>query len=263
MTNQFHEANRRRWDAGSESWARRADLSGTWRECHRNPSLALHDAELRWFGDVAGKNVAVLGSGDNKVVFALSGMGAKVTSIDISWQQLIVARHRAAELGLHVEFVQADVVDMSMFNDAVYDVVYTGGHVAHWVSDLNRYYAEAARILKPKGLLIVKEYHPIRHMWHPFLNLSRVSSNCLHQGVNYFERGPYRSEVAPEVLPVMPGGLEQFIFHWTVADYITAISSSGCKLIHLEEFDDSQESWETTPLAGLPASILFIGRRCG
>jgi hypothetical protein len=80
MTDHFHAANRRRWDAGSASWAHHADTRGIWERCHRDPSLALHSAELKWLGDVAGKSVAVLGSGDNQVVFALSGLGAKVTS---------------------------------------------------------------------------------------------------------------------------------------------------------------------------------------
>jgi hypothetical protein len=47
MTKSIHEANRRRWDAGSASWARRADKRGIWRKCHLDPSLALHPAELR------------------------------------------------------------------------------------------------------------------------------------------------------------------------------------------------------------------------
>jgi ubiquinone/menaquinone biosynthesis C-methylase UbiE len=55
----------------------------------------------------------VLGSGDNQVVFALSGIGARVTSIDISEQQLDFARSRTAALALSVEFVRADVVDLT------------------------------------------------------------------------------------------------------------------------------------------------------
>jgi ubiquinone/menaquinone biosynthesis C-methylase UbiE len=67
-------------------------------------------------------------------------MGAKVTSIDISEPQLDVARGRAAALGLNVTFIRADVVDLSCLDDATFDLVYTGGHVALWVSDLQRYY---------------------------------------------------------------------------------------------------------------------------
>jgi SAM-dependent methyltransferase len=256
MAGRFHEANRRRWDAGAASWAHRADTRGIWKRCHRDPSLALHPAELKWLCDIAGKRIAVLGSGDNQVVFALSGMRAKVTSVDISEQQLDVARQRAAELGLHVEFVRADVVDLSGLGDATFDVVYTGGHVAVWVSDLRRYYREAARILKPDGLLIVSEYHPFRRVW-------RRSASSLEIGFNYFDRGPHRFEAAADVLYAEPGELQQFEFHWTVADYITAILASGCQLVHAEEFGDAVKDWEGAPMTGLPGSLLLVGRRKG
>lgn len=45
--------------------------------------------------DVAGKTVCVLGSGDNEVAFALTGMGGKVTSIDISEERLRITKERA------------------------------------------------------------------------------------------------------------------------------------------------------------------------
>jgi SAM-dependent methyltransferase len=254
MTNQFHEANRRRWDAGSAWWARRADTRGIWRKCHVDPSLALHSEELRWLGDVAGRHVAVLGSGDNQVVFALAGLGARVASVDISERQIEVARKRAATLGLQVDFLRADVIDLSVLDDATFDIVYTGGHVAVWVSDLKRYYREAARILRPDGLLIVSEYHPFRRVW-------RDSPKNLELGFNYFDRGPHRFEAAPDVLRPKPGELEQFEFHWTVADYVTAILASGCQLVHAEEFGDCCEDWEGAPMTGLPASLLLVGRR--
>jgi ubiquinone/menaquinone biosynthesis C-methylase UbiE len=95
----------------------------------------------------------------------LAGLGAKVTSIDISEPQIETARSRAAALGLQVDFVRADVVDLSVVPDAAFDVIYTGGHVAVWVSDLRRYYGEAGRILKSGGLLIVSEYQPFRRVW--------------------------------------------------------------------------------------------------
>jgi SAM-dependent methyltransferase len=256
MADQFHEAKRRRWDAGSASWAHHADTRGIWRKCHRDPSLALHSAELRWLSDVSGKSVAVLGSGDKQVVFALSGLGANVTSVDISEQQLTIARNRASALGLHVDFVRADVVDLSSLSDATYDVVYTGGHVAVWVSNLQRYYTEAARVLKPNGQMIVSEYHPFRRVW-------KDCPSRLELGFNYFDRGPHRFETAPDVLYTAPGKLEQFEFHWTVADYISAILSSGCQLIYAEEFGDARENWESAPVAGLPAALLLVGRRNG
>jgi ubiquinone/menaquinone biosynthesis C-methylase UbiE len=254
MADHFHEANRRRWDAGSASWAHRADTRGIWRKCHLDPALALHSAELKWLSEIAGKGVAVLGSGDNQVVFALAGMGAKVTSVDISEQQIDIARNRAGSLGLQVEFVHADVVELTGLNDETFDVVYTGGHVAVWVSDLRRYYGEAARILKPGRLLMVNEYHPFRRVW-------KRSPTSLELRFNYFDRRPHRSEAVPDVLSTEHGELEQFQFRWTVADYITAILASGCQLIHAEEFGDTSDEWEGAPMAGLPESLLLVSRR--
>ena len=254
MANPIHEANHRRWDAASASWTHHADTRGIWKKCHLDPSLALHSAELKWLSDVAGKYVAVLGSGDQQVVFALAGMRARVTSIDISEPQLEVARSRAAVLGLTVKFIQADVVDLSCLADATFDVVYTGGHVAVWVSDLQRYYGEAARILKPDGVLIVSEYHPFRRVW-------KRSPISLEIRFNYFDRGPHRSEAAPDVLAATRGEWEQFLFRWTVADYIAAILTSGCQLIHAEEFGDTAAEWEGAPMAGLPLALLLVARR--
>jgi SAM-dependent methyltransferase len=219
-----------------------------------NPSLALHPAELAWLRHSAGKKVAVLGSGDNQVVFALAGLGAAVTSVDISERQIEVGRSRAAILGLQVDFVQADVVDLSVLGDAAFDAVYTGGHVAVWVSDLRRYYGEAARILKPDGLLVVSEYHPFRRVW-------RHSVGRLEVRFNYFDRGPHRSEGGPDVLYREPGDLEQFTFRWTVADYIGAILNAGCQLVHIDEFGDTCEEWEGVPMDGLPETLVLVGRR--
>jgi SAM-dependent methyltransferase len=138
--------------------------------------------------------------------------------------------------------------------DETYDIVYGEGHVAVWVSDLQRYYLEAVRILKPAGLPIVSEYHPFRRVW-------KDSPSRFEVGFNYFNRGPHRFKFASEVPHAEPVELEQFEFHWTMADCISAILSSRCQLVHAEEFGDTSETWEGAPVAGLPATLLLVGRR--
>jgi ubiquinone/menaquinone biosynthesis C-methylase UbiE len=161
----MHEANRKGWDAAAGAGLADFRCEINWRECHRNPGLILDERELKWLRGLRGKKACVLGSGDNRVVFALAGLGAGVTSVDISGGQLDVARQRAAQLGLPVRFLRADVTDLSAIENDTFDLVYTGGHVAVWVSDLRGYYAEAARILRPGGLFLVNEYHPFRRIW--------------------------------------------------------------------------------------------------
>jgi SAM-dependent methyltransferase len=205
---------------------------------------------------IVAAGMLVLHPGRTAPTRAVSGKSATVTRRSISEEQIEIARSRAATLGLQVKFLRADVVDLSGLTDARFDIVYTGGHIAVWVSDLTRYYGEAARILKPDGPLIISEYHPFRRIW------SRSASG-LEVDFNYFDRGPHRFEAAPDVLDPEPGDLEQFEFHWTVADYITAILAAGCRLVHAEEFGDTSEEWEGAPMTGLPGSLLLVGRRNG
>lgn len=254
--NYLHEANRKRWDAASERWAEGADSRGLWRRCPESPELVLCDRELAHLSGIAGKQVCVLGSGDNQVAFALAGMGAHVTSIDISQAQLDVAGRRAAELGLQISFRRADVTDLSEIDSDVFDAVYTGGHVAVWVSDLRSYYGEAARILKPGGLLMISEYHPFRRVWGE----SRERLVVEHP---YFDRGPFEYDTEADVLRSGPGTFKSFEFHWTISDIINSVLLTGCSLVEVHEFGENVADWEGAPMHGLPEFLLIVGRKSG
>ena len=253
-TNGYHSANKERWEAASASWARSADVRGTWRRCPAEPELVLSDMELRYLAGIAGKRVCVLGSGDNQVVFALAGLGALVTSVDIAHNQLQVAERRSRELGLSIEFVQADVTDLAALPDGAFDLVYTGGHVAVWVTDLTRYYAESARILVPAGLFMISEYHPFRRIW-------KESKTTLTVQSRYLDRGPFEYDYSENVLSRSVGPLRCYEHHWTVGDYLNAVVSAGCRILFVDEFGEYVGDWEGAPLDGLPEYLLIVARK--
>jgi ubiquinone/menaquinone biosynthesis C-methylase UbiE len=218
-----------------------------WQKCHRQPALVLSPAEMSFLGDVRGKHVCVLGSGDNEVVFALAGMGAAVTSVDISEKQLEIAEQRAGVLGLDVSFLRADVVDLAVIPDDAFDVVYTGGHVSVWISDIAKYYSEAVRVLRAEGLLIVNEYHPIRRMWH-----ESEGPTPRHR---YFDLGPYEY--------LTENGLTHVEFHWTTADHIQAVVDAGCTLVKVHEHGERKEEEEYAAAvpSTLPEYLMIVGRK--
>jgi SAM-dependent methyltransferase len=247
--NDLHEENRACWNEWADWWGRKADQRGTWQKCHRDPTLVLSPGEMRFLSDVQGREVCVLGSGDNEVVFALAGMGARVTSVDISERQLEIARERAGILGLDVSFLRADVTDLASVPDACFDVIYTGGHVSVWVSDIRTYYGEAARVLRPGGLFLVNEYHPVRRMW--------LESDGPAPAYRYFERGPYEYRTDE--------GRRQIEFHWTVADHIQAMLEAGCALVGVDEYGEGpeEEDYAASVPATLPMNLLLVGRKMG
>ncbi|MCU0611829.1 MAG: class I SAM-dependent methyltransferase [Candidatus Eisenbacteria bacterium] len=244
-----HEANRAMWNAQATAWARGTDARGLWRRCHQDPSLALCPTERALLGTIAGRETCVLGSGDNEAVFALAGMGALVTSVDISDAQLDIARARAESLSLEVRFVRSDVCILTDLADESFDVVYTGGHISVWISDLRRYYAEAVRILRPHGLFLVNDYHPTRRMWH--------DSQGPAPAHRYFDRGPYRY--------VSEEGLPQYEYHWTTTDHVQAMLDAGCTLVKIEEDGEGEEEGAHAAMvpADLPRSLLLGGRKMG
>ncbi len=252
--NLIHEANRRRWNVGAKRWAERADSRSIWKDCVHDPSLALSSEALKALDQVAAKQICVLGSGDNEVVFALASMGAKLTSVDISEAQLDIAAQRAEQLGLSIAFLRSDVTNLSALEADQFDLVYTGGHVAVWVSDLKRYYAEAIRILRPNGRFIVDEYHPFRRIWMPQPDQLRVE-------MSYFERGPFKYSYNEDVLTPTEGKYDQFEFHWTISDYVAAILEGGCRLQQLVEYGTRCEDWEGAPMEGLPNCLLIVGQK--
>ena len=249
-----HEANRKYWDAVSEQWAKGVDSRGLWRRCPSEPELVLSDKELEYVADISGKRVCVLGSGDNQVVFALAGLGGVVTSVDVSQEQLDIAERRAQELDLSISFIRADVTDLSVIDSSTFDIVYTGGHVAVWVSDLDTYYAEASRIIRPNGLLIVAEYHPFRRIWKDWLDRLVVE-------YSYFERGPFEYDMSKEIPGSKPGTTKSYEFHWTISDHINAVLKAGCRVLEIDEFGEDISDWEGAPLRGLPEYFLIIARK--
>ncbi|MDP6778254.1 MAG: class I SAM-dependent methyltransferase, partial [Candidatus Latescibacteria bacterium] len=138
--NEIHERNRRRWNHDSEGWKTLRDRDGLWRRCPEEPGLAFEGQALQFIrdraGDLAGKDVCVIGSGDNYAAFALAGLGAKVTSTDISENQLEVASERAEELGLDMMFLRADAAGLRPLPDSSFDLVCSTNGFLVWISDV-------------------------------------------------------------------------------------------------------------------------------
>ncbi|MXW06455.1 MAG: class I SAM-dependent methyltransferase [Gemmatimonadetes bacterium] len=229
--NEMHDANRRSWDYNAGSWAEMRDRDGLWRLCPEEPELGFSGGAYELIGSLAGsmegKEVAVIGSGDNYAVFALSGMKAKVTSIDISERQLEIASARADQLGLAIDFVRADATDLHAMADRSFDLVCSTNGFFVWIADLRAVYEEVFRILNPGGYYVFYDVHPFQRPWADRTMPIEIEKP-------YWQTGPFRDEKEGT-----------FEFNWTMADLLNPGADAGLVLRRiLERPAEDSNTWE-------------------
>src|SRR5512146_2786347 len=147
--NEMNKSNQHYWDAMASDWEALRDQDQLWRKCAKQPELAFDGEALpliqHYVGDLQGKRALVIASGDNYVAFALAGMGAKVTSTDISEKQLAVARQRAGLLGLDITFIQADATRLEGIGESEFDLVCSSNGFFVWIAEPGRVFQQVYR----------------------------------------------------------------------------------------------------------------------
>jgi SAM-dependent methyltransferase len=264
---QAHDANRRHWDAMALDWKRLRDQDGLWRRCHQEPRLAFEGRALETLrecaGDLREKRVCVVGSGDNYAAFALAGLGAQVTSVDISEQQLQIAAARASELGLRIRFVRADAAELHCLADSSFDLVCSTNGFLIWLADLNTVFSEIARVLEVGGCYVFYDLHPFQRPWSDQVAPIEMSKP-------YWDRRPYDSGADAETCE----------FHWALADILNALA--GARLIlrrviespaadsrfwqghsYVPGSDAGLLDWRRNPRAGLPVWLTVAAVKGG
>ncbi len=114
----------------------------------------------------AGKRVLEYGCGPGSQSFELAKRGAHVTGIDISPVAIEIARAEAERQGVEATFAVMDA-ERTTFPDGSFDLI-VGGAILHHL-DLDRAYAELARLLAPGGRAVFIE--PLGH--NALINLYR------------------------------------------------------------------------------------------
>jgi ubiquinone/menaquinone biosynthesis C-methylase UbiE len=169
MADRAHQrVNRARWNAIADEYQehnrpqiREQAFSGdvTW------GLWAIPESQLHVLGDVSGKDVLEFGCGGAQWSTALARQGARPVGIDMSERQLAHARRLRRETGIAFPLVQASGEQLP-FADASFDVVFAD-HGAFSFADPDRTIPEAARVLRPGGLLAFSHTSHIFEMASP------------------------------------------------------------------------------------------------
>jgi SAM-dependent methyltransferase len=215
----------------------------------------------KYMGDLKDKKVCVPSSGDNKAAFAFHLLGAKVTSCDISKNQLKNAKLLADEYKWDIEFICQDSMKLEKIKDSEYDLVYTSNGVHVWIDDMPSMYKNFHRILKSGGYNIFFETHPVLRPYG-------------------WNNGDYKPIKLYE--DVEPHG-DDLTYNWRTQDFVNAIASAGLIIREMQEFhsiegdlDDylpqekdpqhenfgiDMKNWKQNPWAALPQCLCLCSQK--
>ena len=123
-----------------------------------NPLPALEAPVVRAaVGDVLGLSVLDLGCGTGRHTVWLAEAGASVTAIDFSEGMLAEARRKPGMESVH--FMVHDLHQPLPISGDSFDLVVSGLVLEH-LRDMETFFAEVARVLKPGGRAVVSAMHP-------------------------------------------------------------------------------------------------------
>jgi SAM-dependent methyltransferase len=189
-------------------------------------------------------------------------MGAVVTSTDISSRQLEVARGRAVQLGLDIQFTRADACELQDIPDDHFDLVCSSNGFFVWIREPARVFQQAYRVLKPGGFYIFYDIHPFLRPWK-----DQVAP--LEMAKPYTASGPFENQ---------DHGQTSFEFHWRLCDLLNPLLEAGLSLTQVAESsaqdarfwegfsyapgsDAQLLDWQVNPRAGLPAWLTVAAQK--
>ncbi len=140
------------------------------------------ESRLNVLGDVGGKDILELGCGAARWSIALAKRGARVVGLDVSERQLEHARRNMRDAAVEFPLVHASA-EAAPLAESSFDIVFCD-HGAMTFCDPSRTVPEAARMLRPGGLLAFSAATPILNIcWNEAQD--RVDDR-LH--ANYFDQ---------------------------------------------------------------------------
>lgn len=123
-----------------------------------NPLIALEEPQVRAaLGDVRGLAALDMGCGTGRHALWLAQQGTHVTAVDFSEGMLAEARQKP--FAERVKLLQHDLHEPLPFGDQEFDAVVSGLVLEH-IRDLDGFFSEARRVLKPMGRAVISAMHP-------------------------------------------------------------------------------------------------------
>jgi 2-polyprenyl-3-methyl-5-hydroxy-6-metoxy-1,4-benzoquinol methylase len=199
---------------------------------------SLNKIESDLLGNIQDKRILHLQCHFGLDSLSLARRGAQhVTGIDLSDRAIDKARELAKSINLteSTRFICCNIYDLqqhlSCDQDDLFDIVFTSYGVIGWLPDINQWASLISLYLKPNGVFVMAEFHPVLWMFdetfsyieESYFNRRAIVSQC---------QGTYADRDAPI-------SNQSVGWNHSLSDVLQALINHGLHIDVLQEFDYS------------------------
>ena len=202
-------------------------------------------------GDVSGARIVDIGCGEGRFSRLLSGLGAKVTGVDLT--EPFIERARTLSVGDET-YVVGDAENLANLASRSFDLA-VSYIVLVDLLDFERSIEAAYRVLRPGGRFVICNVHPMRTSV-PYGWINQGGRKLFYALDNYTDEGPREFEW---------WGRRFINMHRTLSSYIAGFLETGFVLEGLHEPVPSEEQLAVNPTFDdeyrAPNFIIYVLRK--
>ncbi len=219
-----------------------------------NPMLT--DALLRL--DLKGKAVAQFCCNNGREILSVMGLGAaRGVGYDIAENMVQSARETAAAAGIACEFQACNVLDIPDAYTGQFDFVFFTIGAITWFQDLQALFAVAARCLRPGGMLMINDFHPLINML-PLPGEDAFDAQSPNRiAYSYFRAEPWLEQNSGAYMTQHRNTQIFTSFSHTMEAIVNALIGAGLTIASLREFDTDIGMTDAYDGLGYPLSYIL------
>ncbi len=182
--------------------------------------------------EVNGKDVAQVCCNNGQELMSIKNMGAgRCVGFDGAQGFVDQGRALADAAELDVAFVCCDAYDIPAAYHACFDIVVITIGVLGWMPDIDGFFAEVEKLLRPGGALFIYEHHPVLVMVKP-----DQAGAPVEWELSYFRTEPYVDDSGLDYYDGKDyGALPNVSFSHKLSDIIMAAIKTGLAVEAFEE----------------------------
>ncbi len=222
--------------------------------------------------DLSGQKVLCLASGGGQQSIGFALLGATVTVVDFSEEQLKKDKLVAEKYGKAIRCIKTDMQDLPMLSDNEFDIVYQPYSI-NYIPSVEKVFNEITRVLKPYGIYQLMFHNPFVHgSWKDGCWGSEWKQDELWQGKGYPIWQPYQDGYPIKTADPnwnFTNNQNQVVklespqeYRHTLSTILNGLISRGFGILSLKEevgdnFDSTPGTWEHYQSCAPPWIYLF------